>query len=449
LRILILVDCYLPSTKSCAKMAHDLASALVRKGHRVIILCPDEERTVLSDDGNISVLRVKTGKLKGVGRVRRAINEARLSGNLWRRAGKFLRSNPCDMILFYSPTIFFGRLVRRLKRIWHCPSYLILRDIFPDWAVDAGVLRKGPIHEFFRRAACAQYEAADIIGVQSPANFRYFAARFPSKSRRLRVLFNWTALSEHSLPHTNYRKQLGLEGKLVLVYGGNLGVAQDVDNILRLARRLAFRSDVHFLLVGDGDDVPRVRRCIEKNALGNVQMLPAIAQDEYLSMISEFDVGLITLDARLKSHNVPGKLLSYLYWGIPVVASVNRGNDLFELLNGSQAGFCVLNGNDHQLDSAVLRLADDSVLRSEMGRNARELLEQMFSAETAADRIFEHFRDAGVRFQHSQQLSEGLKDFESREAVWAVGSRAEFRHEATTTAAVVSSPVRSLHRGRP
>jgi hypothetical protein len=75
----------------------------------------------------------------------------RLSAVLWKAGREFFRSHPCDLIAFYSPTIFFGPLVRRLKELWNCRSYMILRDIFPQWAVDAGALRKGPSYLFFKR----------------------------------------------------------------------------------------------------------------------------------------------------------------------------------------------------------------------------------------------------------------------------------------------------------
>jgi glycosyltransferase involved in cell wall biosynthesis len=112
-------------------------------------------------------------------------------------------------------------------------------------------------------------------------------------------------------------------------------------------------------------------------------------------MVSEFDVGLVSLDARLQSHNIPGKLLSYLYWGLPVLASVNPGNDLFDILNGNRAGFCCMNGDDESLVTAAQKLVDDPGLRSEMGRNARQLLERTFSVEQAAENILTHLQDEG------------------------------------------------------
>ncbi|MFZ0521842.1 MAG: glycosyltransferase family 4 protein [Candidatus Acidiferrales bacterium] len=399
MRVLILVDCYYPSVKSSAKLVHDLAVELSRRAHEPIVLTPSD---AISDDfqpsseDGVSVVRVKTGQIKGAGKIGRGLREARLSAVLWTGAEKFLRSHPCDLILFYSPTIFFGPLVRRLKELWRCPAYLVLRDIFPDWAVEAGVLRKGLIYRYLRRVATQQYRAADVIAVQSPANLTHFSRTYPREKFRLEVLLNWAALKEKTLSPTNYRARLGIEGKTVFLYGGNIGIAQDMNNLLRLAARLQNRPDIHFLLVGDGSEVPRLKKSVARDGRSNIHVLSGLPQEEYLSMVSECDVGLISLDVRLSSHNIPGKLLSYLYWGLPVLASVNPGNDLFEILHDSGAGFCIRNGDDENLYSSALQLTDNASLRCSMSRSARKLLDHRFSVGNAIETIFRQLESYGL-----------------------------------------------------
>lgn len=401
MRILILVDCYYPCPKSSAKLVHDLGVELHRRGNQVLVLAPSEfvsEPLTTTLEDNLLIARVKTGKIKGANKVFRALEEAQLSTKLWRRAKYFLLQNRCDLILFYSPSIFFGSLVRKLKTLWGCPAYLILRDIFPEWVVDAGILRRGLAYRFFRRMETHQYETADLVAVQSPGNLEYFARAFPQKQFRLKVLYNWTLLNEPDLPHTNYRARLGLENSFVFVYGGNMGVAQDIDNLVRLAARLAPQTNIHFVLIGSGSEVARLNDSIAAQGLRNVHILPPFSQNEYLAMVSEFDVGLVSLHARHQTHNVPGKLLSYLYWGLPVLASVNRGNDLFDILNGNRAGFCCVNGDDESFVAAAQKLVDDPDLRSEMGRNARRLLEGTFSVKVAAEQILTHLQEEGFVF---------------------------------------------------
>jgi glycosyltransferase involved in cell wall biosynthesis len=407
MRILLLVDCYVPSAKSGAKQMRDLAVEFHRQGHEVIVLTPSHEiagdMQVTSEEG-VCIVWVKTGQIRGVGKILRAVEEIRLSGTVWRRAGEFLLKNPAELIVFYSPTIFWGALVRRLKTLWGCPAYLILRDIFPQWAVDAGLLRRGLVWWFFRKKEIEQYAVADKIAIQSPANAEYFTKEFPLRNYPLEVLHNWMALEEPDLPATEYRRKLGLQDKVVFFYGGNLGVAQDVDNIIRLAARLARHTHIHFLLVGEGSEVPRLKRLVPAKALNNVQILPAAGQREYLAMLSEFDVGLISLDRRLSTHNLPGKMLGYMYWGMPMLASINPGNDLFDLIEKNDAGFCLKNGEDDSLAAAALMLSNEPELRAKMGANARRLLEQRFSVSVAVHQITTFAAQQREKAEESQVL---------------------------------------------
>ena len=116
-------------------------------------------------------------------------------------------------------------------------------------------------------------------------------------------------------------------------------------------------------------------------------------------MLSEFDVGLISLDRRLTSHNLPGKLFGYMASGKAVLASINPGNDLGPLLSDSGAGIACENGHDDCLHSAALRLANDREFRLRMGQNSHDLMESRFSVSIAAPTILSHFTqvDESVR----------------------------------------------------
>lgn len=395
MRILIIVDCYYPTTKSSAKLVHDLGVEFRRTGHDVIVLAPSESianKFEVTTENDLRIARVRTGKIKGAGLGMRAWREVRLSQSLWNGAQDFLRANPCDLVVFYSPSIFFGALVAHLKKLWRCRSYLVLRDIFPRWAVDAGIMSEGMVYRYFRHKELQQYAAADVIGVQTPANLKYFSEELPDKIYRLEVLFNWAALEEPGLQKTEYRRQLGLQNKIVFFFGGNIGVAQDMDNVVRLAESMREREDAFFLLVGDGSEVPRLNSLIAAKGFTNIRILPAVGQQEYLAMLAEFDIGLISLDRRLSTQNVPGKLMGYMQFSKPVLASLNPGNDLEQMLKDAGSGFSLTNCDDAGLHSAALKLLDDPELRRQMGENSRRLLEKTFSSAAAAAQIINSLR---------------------------------------------------------
>ncbi|MDD5131474.1 MAG: glycosyltransferase family 4 protein [bacterium] len=394
MRILIIAVYYLPKPKSTAKIIHDLAVEFCRLGHEAIVLTPDDTLRTGSEiaciDG-VKILRVRTGKIDGSFRIFRGINERLLSPILWQQGRKFFRDNACDIVIWWSPSIFLGSLVKKLKKQFNCPSYLILRDIFPQWAIDAGILKRGLISWYFHRKELEQYEAANVIGVQSPGNLSYFRRNGLDQKYRLEVLYNWTRLKEQDIPATNYREQLGLQGKVVFFYGGNIGVAQDMDNLIRLAENMLNETQAHFLLVGEGSEVERLKGLIKKKKLTNLTIHNAVDQQKYLAMLSEFDVGLILLDRRHQTQNFPGKMLGYMYYSLPILASINPGNDLQDVLEKKSAGLVCLNGDDARFKDYAIRLTRDSKLRKQIGARARSLLESTFSVSRAAAQILANF----------------------------------------------------------
>lgn len=399
MRILLMVVYYPPSTTSAAHLVRHLAQEYLSQGHEVTVVTPDDSMALarsVADEEGVTVVRIKAGDMKHANKVLRLWRESRLSTTIWRNTRDWFESHPCDLIVYYSPTIFFGKLVARLKRLWRCPSYLILRDIFPLWAVDAGILREGGLlHRYLRRHEMMQYDAADVIGVESRSELHYFDGPGWTKRYRAEFLPNWVGAGIEPAGTSGWRRKLGLGNKVVFFFGGNIGVAQDMDNILRLAVSLRDRDDIFFLLVGAGSEVSRLNEEIARFRLSNIRILPAMPEREYMECLREFDVGLVSLDRRLRTHNFPGKILGYMASGKPLLASVNPGNDLIAIFEGADAGILCVNGEDGNLRDAAILLATQPMLRQRMGRNAKALGQAMFSVHAIAGQILSHFASAG------------------------------------------------------
>jgi O26-antigen biosynthesis N-acetyl-L-fucosamine transferase len=391
MKICIIVDDYMPtSIKVAAKMMHELAVEFVAQGHAVTVVTPDpsltERRSISHLDG-VTVCRFRSGEIKNVGKVKRAINETLLSFQAWFACRDYFRKNPHDLLIYYSPTIFWGWLVRKLKKLWDVPSYLILRDFFPQWVIDGGMLRESsPITKYFRFFEWLNYRSADTIAIQSPKNIEWFS-RTASVKKPLDLLYNWAANTP--VPHggTAYRRELGLEGKVVYFYGGNIGHAQDMMNIVRLAKAMEDEPRAHFVLLGAGDEVELVRDAIDQLSLSNMTLLPAVSQEEFKNILAEFDVGLFSLHRDHVTHNFPGKLLGYMVQQKPILGSVNPGNDLQDVVETAGAGLVSVNGDDAALLANALRLLHDDAFRSGAGANAGQLLMDTFSVEAATRHI--------------------------------------------------------------
>jgi len=395
MRIAILFDDYVPhSTRSGSRMLHELALEFVSLGHNVVVITPGShsQKDLLEYDefSGVQVWRFKSGPVKGISKFKRAINESILSWSAIRAIKSSSSSHDFDICINYSPTIFFGPLASWLRKSGAF-VYLILRDFFPQWVIDQGMLSKySLITKYFRLFEAVNYKSADILAVQSPANVSRFLKMTPFKHSAIRVLHNW-----YSVGCVNKEQGFGcslinekkISQKVLFFYGGNIGLAQDMSNIIRLAKRLENNSHAHFLLVGQGDEFNRIKKLIDEKFLINVSIHPSVTQEQYISILDVVDVGIFSLAKNHSAHNYPGKVLGYMAASLPILGSVNEGNDLMQLINDSSAGLITVNGNDDEFYNNAIELLNSESSRSCRGVKAQELLTDVFSVRKAAEDI--------------------------------------------------------------
>lgn len=391
MRIALIADTFPPLRTSGAVQLRDLSREFVRQGHHVTVMLPADDLNSpwqLEDYGGVQVLRLQAPRTKGVGYMRRTLAELLMPFAMKRNLQKSpLAAQKWDGVVWYSPSIFHGPLTNFLKRRNGCKSYLILRDIFPQWALDMGLMRRGLPYLFFAKVAEYQYSVADIIGVQTPGNLVYFNSWKQKPQRQLEVLQNWLAKPD-ILPRCTIRiDETPLIGRRIFVYAGNLGVAQGMDIILDLAAKFLPRDDVGFLFVGRGSEVVRLRAAANKRGLTNLVFFDEIHPDEISDLYAQCDVGLVALDSRHKSHNIPGKFLTYIQNGLPVLANVNSGNDLAPLIREEGVGQVCETNNLEELYSLAQKLLDQASQAERVAGQCRALFDRQFSAAQAAEQI--------------------------------------------------------------
>jgi len=393
MRIALLPDEYLPSgTRIHAKMFHELAVCLKKLGHHPVVITPgtpsQHSMLVIDHIDGVEIWRFRAGYTRGVGMARRAINEWVLPYRAWLAIKSRVEAGKFELCINYAPTIFFGPLARRFRR-QGTYVYLIVRDMFPQWIIDQGFIReKSILAYFFRHYEKLNYDAADCIGVQSQANLDVFTEKF-SNYNNIEILRNWASTPALRAEEWNmdFIAKLGLKNKVVFFYGGNTGHAQDMENVMRLAKNLYSTKEAHFLIIGQGDEFDLIQSLKSQWNLENVTILPSVSQAEFRSILPVIDIGLFSLAYNHTAHNFPGKLLGYMVESKPILGSVNPGNDLLALIHGANAGFVYTNGDDELLANAAISLARDHKLRQEMGENSRALLLREFSVESAATNI--------------------------------------------------------------
>jgi glycosyltransferase involved in cell wall biosynthesis len=390
MRIALISSDYAPLHSSAAVQVRDLAQAFLAQGHEPVVIVPASLHgawwTTESQDG-VQVLRVAAHRPRDTGYVLRALGEMLLPFSMLRGVRKSpFRNTRWDAVAWYSPTIFFGPLVWSLKRNSECRSYLILRDIFPEWALDLGLLRKGPAYFFFKTVAQFQYAIADTIGVQSPSNLVYLTTWAKRPTRRLEVLWNWLAQAQDVGTSICIDETI-LAGRRIFVYAGNMGVAQKVDIFVDLAESLRHREDIGFLFVGRGTDVPRLSAEVDKRSLKNTLFCDEIDSREIPGLLSQCHVGLLALDPRHKTHNIPGKFLAYLQAGLPVLARISAHTDLAHLIQDEGVGRVFVGESVEELRRLAEELTDNRTEWQMMSSRGRSMGARMFSTEAAAKQI--------------------------------------------------------------
>jgi len=400
MQLAIIGDDSLPqSTLVHAKMLHELALYYKEMGFEPVIISPgradQSERLVIEQIDNIAYWRFRSGKLRGKGKFKRAINETLLSAKAWLAIRNEIKKQKFDGVIYYSPSIFFGYLAYKIKTVCKCKAYLILRDMFPQWAVDEGLIKQGSfIEKYFRFFERLNYSSADCVGLMSVKNLELFE-KYNGKKYNTEVLYNWA--DKNAFPSKSrvfgLRERFNLTDKVIFFYGGNLGHAQDMGNLLRLADAMMSIDSAHFIFLGQGDEVDLVKDVIESNGLINCLFLPSVSQQDYKLILNEVDIGLFSLSAKHSAHNFPGKLLGYMVHSLPILGSVNQGNDLADVIHGANAGYIFNNGDDYAFFESAKKFATNESLRKKIGQNSNSLLLDSFSVDSAAKQIIELFVD--------------------------------------------------------
>lgn len=341
MKIALIADSFPPLRTSAAVQIFSLSREFIRNGHDLIVIIPSFEVRhaweIIEIDG-VKVLYLQSPKIKDISYFFRTINEFLMPYFMIKnfRKSPFLYQK-YQGIIWYSPSIFFGPFVSALKKASNCKSYLIVRDIFPEWALDLGLMRRGLVYSFFSIIARKQYSVANIIGVQAYGNFSYFNKWVNKTGRQLEVLNNWLDRPTKIRGSINL-SQTKLRGRKIFIYAGNMGVAQGIDCLIFLAEAYKSRIDIGFLFVGRGSEMQRLKIYSDSREIDNILFLNEINPNEMSNLYSQCCIGLVALDFRHKSHNIPGKFIAYMQNGLPVLANINHGNNLAEIIRKEKVG---------------------------------------------------------------------------------------------------------------
>ena len=367
----------------------DLLREFVKRGHFVRIVSPtaEQETADLPRDG-YAILRVKTPQIAGVGLLKKGIGTMVITPNIKRAMKRFCAGEHSDLVLYPTPPITLAGVVDWVKRRDGARTYLLLKDIFPQNAVDVGILKKsglkGLIYRYFRAKEKKLYAISDRIGCMSQANVDYLLRQDPELDpAKVEICPNSVEPLERTITaerRRELREKYGIpQDKTVFLYGGNLGRPQGVPFIMDCLRACRNRQDCFFFICGSGTEFPALQAFAETEDLPNVKVLSSLPHDDYEDMVPACDVGLLFLDCRFTIPNFPSRLLSYMQARLPVLCCTDPNTDVGDVCQGGGFGWKCLSNDVSSFCTAV-----DSACaadREAMGAKSYEYLLANYTAE--------------------------------------------------------------------
>lgn len=396
MNILILSDRYYPAPVSGAILIKDLADELTDQKHCVTVVCGDHTITDhnISREDSVNVLRVKVANQKALNKANRLIFELSLQYKMWKVYKNELKNAQFDIVIAHSPTIFWSFIISRINNIKKIPTYLILRDLFPQWTLDSGELsRLNPVYWVLRYFELRLYKNSDLIGLQSERDIKYISNLKDRLNFETEVLFNWQKKPQQQPMKSNIRKDLDLLDKVIFIFGGNIGIAQNIKGLMRVIDEFEKNQNIHFLFIGAGTEYETLNKWLTENSKKNVTLMPSVTNDEYQAILVECDVGIVSLRKDIVTNNYPNKMLNYMRYKLPILATLNIDIELHDFINKHEIGLVSDNGDDKSLIKNINFLAKNKEEREKMGLNGFFLLEKEFNSKSAVKKILKFYED--------------------------------------------------------
>ncbi|MBT3629226.1 MAG: glycosyltransferase family 4 protein [Rhodospirillaceae bacterium] len=374
MNILLVTDAYPPEIRSSSHLMLELAQELVTRGHKVTVLTSWPQYNLSSpqaaagigvkavEDG-VTVIRVKTLPHHKVNFVVRGIAQLMMPRQFLRALRRH-GGRDYQAVIVYSPPLPLAGVGSALRRKGAFFA-LNIQDVFPQNAIDLGVLRNPMLIAMFRAMERAAYRNADRILVHSESNLEFLKRENPRVASKIAVLHNWVDGKSYQLPASRrFREKYGLQDKFIIGFAGVMGPSQQLDLIVEAAAKLGELKDLAFLFVGDGGESENLKALARQYETTNVHFQPFIPREEYPELLKNFDVGLVCLSPKNHTPVVPGKLLTYMAASLPVLAVLNRESDGNVIVRAADCGLAVPSDDKEAIAEAIRTMYES---RSRLG----------------------------------------------------------------------------------
>lgn len=382
----------------------DLMRKFRDEGHEVYIIYPRERKlglpTELKVDNHVHVLGVKTLNVTKTNVIEKGIGQVLLESQFKAALKRYFDDVKFDIILYSTPPITFTKVIKYAKkRNPQAISYLLLKDIFPQNAVDLGMLStkgiKGFIYKSFRKKEKELYRISDYIGCMSAANVQYVLKHNPEVNPEIVEI----APNSYDIPKVvNHVDEMEIRlkydlptDKPIFIYGGNMGKPQGIPFLIECMNAVKDRNDCHFVVVGDGTEYPKLDAWVQAVQPKAVSVFRKLPKADYDALASACNVGLIFLDYRFTIPNYPSRLLPYLMERKPIIAATDPNCDTGSIAEENGYGFyCPSNSVNAFVEAVDKMLASDI---KQLGENGYLFYLNNYKVEHTYQAVVKHLNN--------------------------------------------------------
>lgn len=382
----------------------DLMREFIKDNHKVYIISPTEKRkqqpTRLIENKNYKILKLQIGNTQKTNLIEKGISTLTLESKFQRGIKAYFSDVKFDLVIYTTPPITLQKAIEYVKKRDNATTYLLLKDIFPQNAVDLEIITKsgvrGLLYKYFKFKENRLYEISDYIGCMSQANMEFLLKQNPEISPDI------VEVCPNSIEpieiEKNQQKVKMVKEKYkipqdctVFIYGGNLGKPQGIDFLIECLKANKENDQVYFVIAGSGTEFNKLRTFFDGEKLKNAQLYAHLPKEDYEILANSCDVGLLFLDKRFTIPNFPSRILSYMQASMPVLAATDVNTDIGKVIEEGQFGFWCESSDVEQFSNKLKELCN-SDLRKQMGVNARKYLENNYSVKQSYEIIMNHFK---------------------------------------------------------
>ena len=386
----------------------DLLRQIKNDGHNVYVVGANERRnhkpTTLSEEWGCQVLRVKIGNNKNTNIIEKGLSNLMLPYQYNAAIKKYFKNVRFDLVLYPTPPVTQVGTVAFIKKRDNAKTYLLLKDIFPQNAVDIGMMTKrglkSVIYKMFRKKEEKLYKISDYIGCMSQANVEYILKHNPhlGLENKIHINPNSIEIAEYQADAQKkaevYRKYGIPATATTFIYGGNFGRPQGIPFIIECLKANADREDRWFILCGKGTEYKKLQAYVDEYNPKNVLLINGLPKAEYEDFVKAFDVGLIFLDHRFTIPNFPSRLLSYMQSKMPVLACTDPNTDIGQVITEGDFGWwCESNSVERFTELVELAIRSEKKV---MGENGYEYLKKNYTSERSYQILTETLREGAA-----------------------------------------------------